>query len=319
MAELRFDDRVAIVTGAGRGIGRAHALALAGRGAKVVVNDLGGALAGDGDDPGPAAAVAREISALGGEAVADTSDVADPAGAAAIVDAALERWGRVDVVVNNAGNIAVDAMPSLTVEALSRHLDVHVVGAYNVTRAAWPAMLEAGYGRVVMTASIGLFGGASLIAYSTAKGGVMSLGRSLAVAAEDTGIRVNLLLPAATTRMVTDPGFRQKANLPPLEVAEAPDPRRGPEQITPMLLVLAHESCPVNGEMLEAGFGRFARAYLAETRGIVVPDIAPEQLLERWDEVVDDAQRATPLSTREAIAYREAVLADGLTAPRTRS
>src|SRR5690242_1881580 len=125
MAELRFDDRVAIVTGAGRGIGRAHALALAARGAKVVVNDLGGALAGDGRDAGPAQAVVAEIAAAGGEAIADTGDVADPAGAASIVGAALQRWGRVDVVVNNAGNIAVDGMPSLTVEALSRHLDVH--------------------------------------------------------------------------------------------------------------------------------------------------------------------------------------------------
>jgi NAD(P)-dependent dehydrogenase (short-subunit alcohol dehydrogenase family) len=308
MAELRFDDRVAIVTGAGRGIGRAHALALAGRGAKVVVNDLGGALAGDGDDPGPAAAVAREIEALGGEAVADTSDVASEAGAAAIVDAALGRWGRVDVVVNNAGNLAPDDIPGLTVEALARHLDVHVIGSYNVTRAAWPAMVEASYGRVVMTASIGLFGGPSLIAYSTAKGGVMSLGRSLAAAGEGHGIRVNLLLPAATTRMVTDPDFRVKANLPPLAAGDEPDPRRGPEQIAPMLLVLAHETCPVNGEMLEAAFGRFARAYLAETRGLVEPGITPEALLARWDEVVDDAGRATPGSTKEAIAFREAVL-----------
>ena len=130
----------------------------------------------------------------------------------------------------------------------------------------------------------------------------------LAAAGEGHGIRVNLLLPAATTRMVTDPDFRVKANLPPLPAGDEPDPRRGPEQIAPMLLVLAHETCPVNGEMLEAAFGRFARAYLAETRGIVEPGITPEALLARWDEVVDDAGRATPGSTREAIAFREAVL-----------
>lgn len=306
---LRFDDRVAIVTGAGRGIGRAHALALAARGAKLVVNDLGSALSGTGRDADPASAVVAEIVAAGGEAVANLADVATEVGAQSIVSAALEHYGRVDVVVNNAGNLALDAMPSLGTDQLARHLDIHVVGSFNVTKAAWPSMVEQGYGRVVMTASSGLLGGSSLIAYSTAKGGVMSLGRSLALAGVEHGIRVNLLVPVAETRMVNDPGVRAASNLPSLEEGAETAAGRGPEQVSPMMLVLAHESCPVNGELLEAGLGRWARIFVGETQGIVAPDLGPEGILDRWAEIVDEAGYQVHASTRAGIEFREAAIA----------
>ena len=194
-SELRFDDRVAIVTGAGRGLGREYALALAARGARVVVNDLGASLDGDGSDPGPAAAVAQEIIDAGGEAVANASSVTTPEGAESIAADALDRFGRIDIVINNAGNMDPGALPELPLEMVQRHLDIHALGAFNVTRAAWPTLTERGYGRVMLTASIGLYGGSFLISYSTAKGASVSLGRSLADAGTGHGIKVNLIAP----------------------------------------------------------------------------------------------------------------------------
>jgi NAD(P)-dependent dehydrogenase (short-subunit alcohol dehydrogenase family) len=305
---LRFDDRVAIVTGAGRGLGRAYALGLAERGAQVVVNDLGGSLSGAGSDPGPAAAVAAEIEAAGGEALASVADVADPAGGRTIVAAALERFGRLDVVINNAGNMDPKPLADLHLADLETHLAIHTLGAHNVTAAAWPHLIASGAGRVVITTSIGLFGGPFIAAYSTAKGAAFSLGRSLAPAGVEHGIRVNNLAPAAETRMVTDPELRARVGLPPLAEDREPDPARGPAAVVPMLLALAHESCPSNGETLVAGLGRFARIFAAETPGIFAPGIEPEALLDRWDEVLDESGYVAQPTTAHSVSFREQLI-----------
>jgi NAD(P)-dependent dehydrogenase (short-subunit alcohol dehydrogenase family) len=305
---LRFDGRVAIVTGAGRGLGRAYALALAERGARIVVNDSGGALTGVGADSGPAEKVAAEIVAAGGEAVADSGDVTDPTAGATMARLALDSFGAIDIVVNNAGNMDPRPLEELTLADLERHVGIHAFGAHNVTMAAWPQLAASGSGRVVVTTSIGLFGGPFIAAYSTAKAAAWAYGRSLAPAAAEHGIRINLLAPAAETRMVTDSELRAKVGLPPLPEGHTPDPGRGPETVVPMLLALAHESCPTNGETLIAGLGRFARIFAAETPGLYAPGIAPEELLARWDEVVAEDGFRVEGSTADSVAFREGLL-----------
>jgi NAD(P)-dependent dehydrogenase (short-subunit alcohol dehydrogenase family) len=301
VAALRFDGRVAVVTGAGRGLGREYARLLASRGARVVVNDLGSELSGAGLDDGPAQTVVSEIERDGAQAVASCADVAEPAGAQSIVELALERWGRIDIVVNNAGILTMDAFPEMELDVLMRHLAVHVGGTFNVTRAAWPHMARAGYGRVIATTSSALFGAPPLIGYATAKGALVGLARSLAVQGADAGILVNLLAPAAETRMVTDPGLRARNGLPPLPADAAPD--------ASMLAALAHESCTISGQILSAGGGRLAHIYIAETAGLVAAGLAPEDLAARWDEITDASHPAVPGSTAEYIAHREARIA----------
>jgi len=284
--EHRFDGRVAVVTGAGRGIGRAHARLLAERGANVVVNDLGGSMDGVGTAVEPSSAVVTEIVAAGGAAIADCSDVATTAGAEALVDAAVERFGRVDIVVNNAGIIRWAGLPEADLDNLERHFAVHVAGSFNTTRAAWPHLVEQGYGRVVMTTSAGLFGLPTNLSYASAKGAIIGLTRSLTTAGAKHGIKINCIAPAAMTRIAGQPddGTDSSGSVPPS------DPM-APDLVAPMVAFLAHEDCPVNGEIYAAGAGRFARIFIASTVGYVHPEPEPsiEDVADNWAKINDES------------------------------
>ncbi|MFC5749899.1 SDR family NAD(P)-dependent oxidoreductase [Actinomadura rugatobispora] len=257
--DLRFDGRVAVITGAGRGLGRAYALLLGSKGAKVVVNDPGGALRGDGDDAGPADEVVREIKAAGGEAVACTESVATPEGGQAIVQTALDHYGRIDVLVHNAGNVRAGSLRELSYEDFEAVVDVHLRGAFHVVRPAFPLMCEAGYGRVVLTSSIGgLYGNHGVANYGVAKAGVIGLSNVAALEGAEHGVKCNVIVPAAVTRMAE--GIDISA-YPPM----------GPELVAPVVGWLAHESCSITGEMLVSIAGRVARAFVAESPGVYRP------------------------------------------------
>jgi NAD(P)-dependent dehydrogenase (short-subunit alcohol dehydrogenase family) len=279
--DLRFDGRVAVVTGAGRGLGRAYARLLADRGASVVVNDLGGAIDGTGSDAAPAAEVVAEIEAAGGKAVADTSDVATEDGATGLVQAAVEHFGRVDALVANAGIMRWGAFPDIDRDDLERHLLVHLGGSFLPARAAWPHLVDQGYGRIVLTTSTGMLGLRDNTAYATAKGAVLGLARSLAVAGAEHGIKVNCIAPAASTRM-------SRGSKGP----ELPE-----EQAAPMVAYLAHEDCPVSGETYAAGGGRFARLFIGSTDGHVHDGDRPtiEDVAAHWAEINDMAATYVPV------------------------
>jgi NAD(P)-dependent dehydrogenase (short-subunit alcohol dehydrogenase family) len=280
-----FEGRVAVVTGAGRGIGRAHARLLAERGARVVVNDLGGSTAGRGADAGPAADVVAEIAAAGGTAVTDGNDVADVAGAQAIVDTAVERFGRIDILVNNAGIIRWADFPEADADNVAAHLDVHLGGSFNTIRAAWPRMVGQHYGRIVNTTSSGMFGLPNNVGYATAKAAVVGMTRSLATAGAAHDIKVNLVAPAAYTRMAGPPDDDS-----PMAAAMAP------ELVAPIVAYLAHEACPVTGEIYAAGAGRFGRIFIAQGPGYLDPSGAPtvEDIAAHWDEINDESGATVP-------------------------
>jgi NAD(P)-dependent dehydrogenase (short-subunit alcohol dehydrogenase family) len=270
-----------VITGAGRGIGRAYALLLAARGARVVVNDLGGSMEGGGADSNVASAVVAEIQAAGGTAIADASDVSTTDGGRALVSAAVDAFGQIDIVLNNAGIMRWGEFPVVDREHLRRHLAVHVGGSFNTTRAAWPHMVEQTYGRVVMTTSSGVFGLPNNASYATAKAGVIGLMRSLSTAGASHGIKVNAIAPAAATRMAgaqTDEATRAAA----------------PELVAPMAAYLAHENCPTTGEIYQAGMGRFARIFIASTAGYVPTDPTIEDLAAHWDAVNDERDYYVP-------------------------
>ncbi|MGW6523802.1 SDR family NAD(P)-dependent oxidoreductase [Streptomyces sp. NPDC054962] len=284
MSEFSFEGRVAVVTGAGRGIGRAHARLLAERGAKVVVNDLGGSMEGDGSDTGPAQRVVGEIVAAGGEAVADTNDISVPAGGQAVIDSAIEHYGRIDVLVNNAGIIRWAGLPEVDAENLERHLAVHLVGSFNTLRAAWPHFVEQRYGRVVLTTSSGLFGLDNNLSYAAAKAGTVGLARSAKLSGEPHGIKVNLIAPAAMTRMGGGPEEEPAEQAPGM-------PYMPSDAVAPIVAYLAHESCPVNGEIYTAGASRFARLFIASTEGYVHEgggSVTVEDVAGNWDAINDE-------------------------------
>jgi NAD(P)-dependent dehydrogenase (short-subunit alcohol dehydrogenase family) len=282
-----FEGRVAVVTGAGRGIGRAYALLLADRGARVVVNDLGGSMDGVGADAEPASTVAAEIVAAGGTAIADTSDISTADGAQALVDAATGAFSRIDILINNAGINRWARFPAVDVDSFEAHHAVHVAGSFNTARAAWPHMVECGYGRIVMTTSAGIFGLLGNLAYATAKGAVVGLTRSLATEGAEHGISVNAISPVAWTRMAGTPGSETKA-----------PPQLVPGLVAPMVAYLAHETCAVNGEIYAAGAGRFARVFIAETEGYIhdeggrAPTI--EDVADNWATINDETGYSVP-------------------------
>jgi NAD(P)-dependent dehydrogenase (short-subunit alcohol dehydrogenase family) len=295
-SELRLDDRVAVVTGAAHGLGRAHALALAARGARVVVNDLGGSRTGEGADAAAARAVVDEITAAGGDAVADDHSVADPDPAAAVIARALDTWGRLDIVVNNAGITGQGAFAPPDV--WQRVVATHLFGTINVLRAAWPHFVEQGYGRVVNTASSSFLGTPRSGDYASAKGGVIGLSRVLASDHRDTDIRVNVLMPVAYTRMtaaVPDDVYRGwlERHFPP-------------EKVSAFVVYLCHESLEVSGETFIAGGGRASRVLFETTRGWFESDPSPESFRDHFDVVMEGADARVATSGQgDLVRYAE--------------
>ncbi|TCU55769.1 NAD(P)-dependent dehydrogenase (short-subunit alcohol dehydrogenase family) [Novosphingobium sp. PhB57] len=281
-APLRFDGRVAVITGAGRGLGRAYALLLAERGAKVVVNDLGGAIRGDLDAPGADVSVAQqvvdEIVAAGGEAIANTDSVGTPEGGKAIIQAALDQWGRIDVLVHNAGNVRYGSIRDLSGADLHSVLDVHLLGAFHVVQAAFGPMCDAGYGRIVLTSSVGgLYGNLNCVNYGMSKSAMLGLNNIAALEGEAHDVKCNVIVPGAVTRMAEGIDISQ---YPPME----------PELVAPVVGWLAHESCPVTGEMFASMAGRVARMFVAETRGVYLPEWTIEDVAAASDAFHDKAE-----------------------------
>jgi NAD(P)-dependent dehydrogenase (short-subunit alcohol dehydrogenase family) len=276
---------------------------LAAKGARVVVNDPGVSLKGEGVDAGPAEQVVREIKAKGGEAVACTESVATAAGGSAIVQAALDHYGRLDILIHNAGNVRRGSLKEMSYEDFDAVLDVHLRGAFHVVRPAFPVMCEAGYGRIVLTSSIGgLYGNRGVVNYSVSKAGMIGLSNVVALEGAAEGVKCNVIVPAAVTRMAE--GLDTSA-YPPME----------PELVAPVVGWLAHESCWITGEMLISAAGRVAKAFIAETPGTFRPSWTIEQVGEHIAAVRDTASPlvfpAVPSGHIDHLRYSFAMAAKG--------
>lgn len=297
--QLRFDDEVVIVTGAGGGLGRAYALALAKRGAKVVVNDLGGSADGRGSDVTPAARVVAEIEAMGGEAVANFDTVATREGGQAIVDAALSRWGRLDAVISNAGILRDRSFAKFDFDEARDVIDVHLWGGLYVTQPAFVAMRESGRGgRILLTTSAsGLLGNFGQSSYGAAKMGLVGLTRTLSIEGAKAGIKVNAIAPIAGTR---------------LTAGESDDPAspKAPDRVAPLAVVLTHRDCPDTGEVYMAGAGWFTRVFLGMAAGWASENGAPsaESLLSHWDEIGATADFTEPRSAMDVSVLLQKII-----------
>lgn len=266
MLDMRFDGRVAIITGAGGGLGRSHALELARRGAHILVNDLGGSLDGSGASTSAAQRVVDEITALGGKAMANHDSVATAEGGRAIVQAALSAFGRVDVLVNNAGILRDKAFHKMDHTMIDPVIDVHLKGALYVSQPAFRLMRDQGYGRIVNTSSAsGLFGNFGQANYGAAKAGLAGLTRVLSLEGAGHGIKVNAIAPIASTRMTKDILGDLAAKVTP-------------ESVSPLVAYLANEECSVNGHIYSVAGGRIARIFVAETHGVVLPENTAEAI-----------------------------------------
>ncbi|MFI0373086.1 SDR family oxidoreductase [Actinomadura sp. 1N219] len=279
MSELRYDGRVAVVTGAGHGLGRRHALELAARGAKVVVNDLGGDRSGTGASAGPAQEVADEIAKNGGEAVANPGNVATPEGAESIVRTALDAFGKIDILINNAGILRDRSFKNMTPDEWDAVIAVHLRGSFLVSSAAWPHLRENGYGRIVNTSSpAGLFGNFGQANYATAKMGLVGFTKTLAHEGAKYDIKANAIAPVAWTRMTED--------LLPADFAD----RLGVEQVTPLVAYLVHESNQDSGEVYTVGGGRIAKIFVTEGPGYGQNEtLSVEDVRDNWAAISADA------------------------------
>jgi NAD(P)-dependent dehydrogenase (short-subunit alcohol dehydrogenase family) len=289
LSEIRFDDQVAIVTGAGGGLGRQHALLLASRGALVVVNDIGGAVDGTGTSDDPASIVAKEIADAGGIAVADTNSIATPEGGEAVVATALDAFGRVDILINNAGILRDRTFAKMDAEAWDAVMAVHLTGAVNVTVPAWRQMREQAYGRIVNTSSgSGLFGNFGQANYGAAKMGLVGLTNVLAQEGAACNIKVNAISPVAATR-------RTEKLFP--DIAE----RLDPALVSPAVAYLASSNCQVTGETWSVFAGRVARVFVAVGAGYFDPELTPEKLQANLDAIRSEADYSVPVSVLDEI------------------
>jgi NAD(P)-dependent dehydrogenase (short-subunit alcohol dehydrogenase family) len=238
-----------------------------------------------------AAEVAAAIVGDGGAAVADSSDVSAPEGGQSLIAAAVEHFGRLDILINNAGIIRWAGLPEADTDNLASHLAVHVTGSFNTTRAAWPYLVDQGYGRIVMTTSSGLFGLPANLSYAAAKGAVIGLARSLSTAGAAHGIKVNCIAPGAFTRMAGRTSTEADPTGDGTDQASM-----SPDLVAPMAAFLAHEDCPVSGEIYAAGFGRFARIFIASTEGYVHPTTEPtiEDVARHWETINDETGYYVP-------------------------
>jgi NAD(P)-dependent dehydrogenase (short-subunit alcohol dehydrogenase family) len=290
MSDIGYDGKVAIITGAGGGLGRQHALLLASRGALLVINDLGGSVDGTGSDKGAAERVVDEIKALGGEAVADTNSVATPEGGAGIVKSAVDAFGKVDIVINNAGILRDKAFHNMTPDLVDPVIDVHLKGAFNVTQAAWGIMREQGYGRVISTSSAaGIFGNFGQANYGAAKMGLVGFTRVLAVEGAKYNIKANAIAPLALTRMTESllGGLGDKLD---------------PGLVSPLVAYLVSEECDSTGRVYSVGGGRVAEVFIGETQGFFQADLSPEALRDNWSTVTDRDGYAVPSNLGEETA-----------------
>lgn len=281
MQDLQFDGRVAVITGAGRELGRGYAMLLASRGAKVVVNDPGVSLKGDGFDAAPAGEVVDKIRGAGGEAIISTETVATQQGCQAIVRHALDHYGRIDILIHNAGNIRHASLKDMTVQDFDAVVDVHFRAAFHLVRAVFPLMCEAKYGRIVLTSSIGgLYGNHNVVNYAMSKAGMIGLNNVAALEGEADGVKCNIIVPGSITRIAAgadDRGFPAKFEHFP--------PTMAPEMIAPAVCWLAHETCSITGEMLVSIAGRVARAFIGETRGRFQAEWTVEDIGEHIDAI----------------------------------
>ncbi len=298
---IRFDGRVAIVTGAGNGLGRAYAMALAARGAKVVVNDLGGAVDGSGGSQGPAQKVVDEIIAAGGEAIVNTDSVADSDGAAAIVATAVDKWGKVDIVINNAGIVRDKSFHNMTLDDFEFVVRVHLFGSAFVSHAAFPVMRENNYGRILMvTSTSGLYGNFGQANYGSAKAGVVGLMNTLRIEGARYNINVNAIAPLAVTRM--------SESAPIFD--DTDKSLSSPEPVAAMAAYLVSEDCTVSGQIMAATSGYYSRIEFVEGAGVRTDKTAPatpEMIAEKfgaisdmtdarpWDDVVANLRHAMGL------------------------